>query len=128
MVDLSRALPRQFDQPLPQMMTRLTPHPTHSSPCQPHTVRRLADAVAAWHLNSPLGICLRRSLLRYYFLREAEVPVRVVFGARLKAQADGGGLGGHAWLTLDGRPYYENPGDYKGFVEMYAYPPEGSDR
>jgi hypothetical protein len=85
-------------------------------------VRQLADAVAAWHINSPLGICLRRSLLRYYFLREAGLPVGIVFGARLKNSQEGGGLGGHAWLTLDGLPYYENPDDYTGFAEMYVYP------
>jgi hypothetical protein len=46
----------------------------------------------------------------------------IVFGARLKDRPEGGGLGGHAWLTLDGAAYYENPDDHEGFVEMYVYP------
>ena len=122
MIDFSRFLPRQFDQPLPLMMQQLTPPSQVLEAVEPETVRRLADAVAAWHVRSPLGICLRRSLLRYYFLHEADVPVQIVFGARLKGQAGGGGLGGHAWLKLDGLPYYENPKDYEGFVEMFVYP------
>lgn len=123
MVTFSRTLPQQFNRPLPEMMAHLTPSlpQNHHLPAEAD-IRRLADAVAAWHYRSPLGICLRRSLLRYHFLREAHIPVRIVFGARLKSHQEGGGLGGHAWLTLKGAPYYETPGDYEGFVEMYRYP------
>lgn len=120
MIRFSRALPRYFDHPLPHMMAQLTPTSSPPAALEADDIRRLADAVAAWHIRSPLGICLRRSLLRYYFLHEVNVSVRVIFGARLKAE--GGGLGGHAWLTLNGEPYYENPHDYVGFVAMYVYP------
>lgn len=123
MMAFSRFLPQQFDQPLPQMMAQLTPATdANLRGLQPDEIRRLADAIAAWQLRSPLGICLRRSLLRYYFLRETGVPVRIIFGARLKDSREGGGLGGHAWLTLNGLPFYEDSQDYAGFVEMYAYP------
>jgi hypothetical protein len=125
-ISLSYALPQRFDDPLPAMMARLTPDCPYllqpSSQLTETEVRRLADAVAAGHFWSPLGICLRRSLLRYHFLRALGLPVSIVFGARLKARQEGGGLGGHAWLTLAGQPYYETPGDYEGFVEMYVYP------
>lgn len=121
MVAFSRRLPHQFDQPLPAMMARLTPPST--TPSLPYDeIRRLADAVAAWHLCSPLGLCLRRSLLRYYFLREAGLPVQIVFGARLKQTQAGSGIGGHAWLTLDGAPYHEHPGDCQDFAQIYVYP------
>lgn len=128
MVAFSRALPRQFHQPLPEMMARLTP----AGPDPPGRmvsqtrVRRLADAVAAWHFRSPLGLCLRRALLRYYFLRLAGLPVKIVFGARLKSAPEGGGLGGHAWLTLNNAPYFEPPENYRGFVQMYVFPEEDS--
>lgn len=122
LVDFSRALPRQFDQPLPQMMAQLTPSPQSEYPLPENEVRQLADAVAAWHIRSPLGICLRRSLLRYHFLRKANVPVRIIFGARFKQAEEGGSIGGHAWLSLNNLPYYENPNNYEGFVEMYQYP------
>jgi hypothetical protein len=122
MIAFERALPAQFDQPLPVMMANLTPdsHSEHSMPAE--QVRHLADAVAAWRFRSPLGICLRRSLVRYHFLREKGLPVTIVFGARIKKESEGGGLGGHAWLTLNGEPYYENPQDYRDFVAMFTYP------
>jgi hypothetical protein len=141
MIAFSRGLPQQFNRPLPQMMAHLTPDPALNTlpgtrarngestalsekitGLSPDEIRFLADAVAAWHFRSPLGICLRRSLLRYYFLRQAGLPVGLVFGARLKDSREGGGLGGHAWLTLNGLPYHENPNDYAGFVVMYKYP------
>lgn len=122
MVAFSRQLPARFKQPLPQMMVHLTPANNPSAALSANQIRNLADAVAAWHIRSPLGICLRRSLLRYHFLRQINLPVHVVFGARFKSQTEGGGIGGHAWLLLDGRPYYEDPQDYQGFTKMYIYP------
>jgi hypothetical protein len=125
MIVLSRALPRRFDRPLPQMLAELTSPSTSREAwlvLSEDDVRRLADAVAAWHIRSPLGICLRRSLLRYRFLRLRQLPVKIVFGARLKGDGPGRGIGGHAWLKLNGQPYYENPGDYEGFVEMVSFP------
>ncbi len=123
---LSQELPQKFDDPLPAMMARLTPDcPYLLQPTNQLTetdVRQLTDAVAAGHFWSPLGICLRRSLLRYHFLRAMDLPVAIVFGARLKDEQEGGGVGGHAWLTLAGAPYHEAPGDYEGFVAMYVYP------
>jgi len=122
----SQELPRQLDAPLPAMMARLTPDCPYLArqigQVPEADVRRLVDAVAAGHFWSPLGICLRRSLLRYHFLRAMDLPVTIIFGARLKDEQEGGGIGGHAWLTLDDKPYYETPGDYKDFVEMYVYP------
>lgn len=121
---LGRALPGVFNQPLPDTMAQLSSAPVAKTPLPPAQIRQLADAVAAWQFGSPLGICLRRSLLRYYFLREAGLPVQVVFGARLKGGPAGGDIGGHAWLTLHGQPYHENPADTQGFAVIYTYPDE----
>lgn len=125
MITFSRNLPKQFDQSLPDMMAHLTPSQQPNGKLTPDDIRQLADAIAAWHIRSPLGICLRRSLLRYYFLQEAGVPVQITFGARFKDQTEGGGIGGHAWLLLNDKPYYENPADYDGFVRLYTYPENG---
>lgn len=122
MIAFSRSLPARFEQPLPEMMARLTP-PARAQPVAEEAIWPLADAVAAWHFRSPLGICLRRSLLRYYFLREAALPVHIVFGARLKGRPAERTIGGHAWLILNGQPYHEHPADYEGFVPLYTYPP-----
>lgn len=123
MIRLGRSLPGRFDRPLPALLAELTPAPAVST-LPPADIRRLADAVAAWQWRSPLGLCLRRSLLRYYFLRQTGLPVVIVFGARLKSGREGGGIGGHAWLTLGGQPYHESPADYQGFTVMYSYPPQ----
>lgn len=122
MIAFSRALPDKFDQPLPEMMAQLTPDSRQHPPLPPAQVRQLCDAVAAWHLTSPLGICLRRSLLRYHFLRQTGLPAQIIFGARIKSQTEGGGVGGHAWITLNGQPYYENSQNYAGFAQMFVYP------
>jgi hypothetical protein len=123
MVAFSRALPTRFDHPLLEMMAALTPTTT-DLPLPATEIRRLTDAVAAWHLVSPVGICLRRSLLRYYFLRRAGLPVVIVFGARIKPTTEGGGIGGHAWLTLHGQPYFESSRNYQGFAVMVVFPKE----
>jgi hypothetical protein len=122
MIAFEKTLPARFDQPLPVMMADLTPDTRSESSLPADQVRQLADAVAAWRFQSPLGICLRRSLVRYHFLREMGVPVAIVFGARIKRESEGGGVGGHAWLTLNGRPYYEDPQNYRDFVTMFTYP------
>jgi broad specificity phosphatase PhoE len=127
MVVFSQMLPHQFNQPLPAMMVQLTPRGLPAVRALGEAeVRQLADAVAIWHFRSPLGLCLRRSLLRYHFLRAAQVPVSIVFGARLKSSQEGGGIGGHAWLARHGQPYFEQPGDYQDFAIMYVYPPNPS--
>ena len=32
-------------------------------------------------------------------------------------------LAGHAWVTLNGRPYYEDGENYRGFTVMLQHPP-----
>jgi hypothetical protein len=114
---LARTLPGLLDQPLPQALAALTPAPEPSE-LDNDTIRAIVDGVAAFGAGRPLGICLRRSLLRYYFLRRAGLPVTVVFGARRR----GDGIGGHAWLVLNGAPYHELPEHYREFAVMFAYP------
>lgn len=116
--DLARRLPSILDQPLPEALTGLTPPPAAASPLDPKTIRQIVDAMTAFGAGRPLGLCLRRSLLRFYFLRRAGVPVTIHFGARRIGDA----VGGHAWLTLDGQPYHEQPENYQRYVLMFSFP------
>lgn len=109
---------RMSSQALPDLMAELTSAQADLA-TSTDAVREWADAAAAFDVSSPLGICLRRSLVRYYFLRRAGLPVVIHFGARLKETRD---IGGHAWLTLNNEPYYEASENYLGFVVMYSYP------
>lgn len=117
-LDLARRLPGILEQPLPAALAAVTPEPGAGT-LDAETIRAIVDALSAFGAGRPLGICLRRSLLRYYFLRRAGLPLIVHFGARRKAD----GIGGHAWLTLHDQPFHESPESYQGFVLMFSYPP-----
>jgi hypothetical protein len=70
MRQLCRQLPSMLQQPLPQAMILLaTVAPQRLLPGEAAT-RRLADLAALLERRSPLGLCLRRSLLRYHYLRQ----------------------------------------------------------
>ena len=123
-----RALPQALDRPLHDSLTRLFADRAASPAVRdPDTIRRLADLAAVLERRSPLGLCLRRSLVRAYFLRRAGVPVAVHFGAKFAPGRPGRAaasraVAGHAWLTLEGRPYYEAAEDWRGFTVLFSYP------
>lgn len=118
---LASGLAAHMDQPLPAALDALTPAAA-AQPLDPATMRQIVDALTALGAGRPLGICLRRSLLRYYFLRRAGVPLVLNFGARRLDEE----LQGHAWLTLDGQPYYEQPENYLPYTLMWTYPTEAT--
>ena len=116
-----RGLPDVLVAPLPQVLAAQTPaHVDLTLPAA--EVRRLADAAALFERRSPLGLCLRRSLARYHFLRRAGVPLVINFGARFKAGQADREVTGHAWVTLAGQPYFEDGENYQGFAVMLQYP------
>lgn len=116
---VARELPGRLEQPLPVALQALTPL-AGPQPLDHDTMRQIVDALTAFGAGRPLGICLRRSLLRYHFLRRAGLPLVVHFGARRLGET----LGGHAWLTLDGLPYHEQPEHYRGYTLMWSFPDE----
>lgn len=123
---VERALPHWFDMlPLPKLMQLLDVeakrYPIQANAAE---LRRLVDAVVMLDYFSPLGLCLRRSLVRYVMLRRAGVPVVIHFGAKKNVVDGHSKIAGHAWLTLDGAPYAENPDDYHGFTAIYSHPLE----
>ena len=121
----ARRLPAALTAPLPQALAGLAPSARDILPTPP-ALRRLADAAALVERHSPLGLCLRRSLVRYHFLRRAGVPLVLNFGARFKAGLADREVTGHAWVTLDGQAYFEEEENWRGFTVMMKYPPEVS--
>ncbi|VAW31275.1 hypothetical protein MNBD_CHLOROFLEXI01-812 [hydrothermal vent metagenome] len=123
---LSRQLPTLLKQPIPQAMAQLEslaqerPFPL---PSQTKT-RQLADLAALLDRRSPLGLCLRRSLLRYYYLQQLNVPLTVLFGAKF-APGDAPNtkkVTGHAWLVLAERPYHEDEQNWRDYTVMLRWP------
>lgn len=119
-----RQLPQRLQGPLDEALPALTPSRRAPPAGDADLIRRLADVAALLESASPLGLCLRRSLVRFHFLRRAGVPVVLHCGARLHASAarETRRLTGHAWLTLDGQPYHEAAEDWTGFTVLLSHP------
>jgi hypothetical protein len=116
-----RRLPAALAAPLPEALAAQTP-PAADLQLPEAEVRRLADSAALLDRRSPLGLCLRRSLVRYHFLRRAGVPLAISCGARFTGGQADREVTGHAWVTLNGQPYYEAGEDYQGFTVMLVHP------
>jgi hypothetical protein len=116
-----RDLPAALSEPLPEALRRQTPSAADLR-LRPESVRRLADAAALVERDSPLGLCLRRSLVRYHYLRRAGLPLTLNFGARFTGGQADRDVTGHAWVTLDGQPYFEDGDNYRGFAVVITFP------
>jgi hypothetical protein len=122
-----RRLPYLLERPLPQAMRQLTASAAEMQTRLPeHSILRLADLAALLERRSPLGLCLRRSLVRYHYLHPLDLPLSVQFGAKLSGDKTDRDLTGHAWLVRDGQPYYEEDENWRGFTVMYTWPASGS--
>ena len=117
----ARRLPQALAAPLPEALAALT-SPTSDPGLPTSALRRLADLTALLDRRSPLGLCLRRSLVRYHFLRRAGLPLVLNFGARFKGGVADREINGHAWVTLDGQPYFEDGENWRGFTVMLKFP------
>ncbi len=120
----SRSLPALLRSPLPDALQAVTPSPKPAGHSE-QAVRRLADVIALLDRRTPLGLCLRRSLIRYHFLRRAGVPVALRFGAKFVNGKPDRDITGHAWLTLNGQVYHEADENWRGFSVMLSFPQEG---
>jgi hypothetical protein len=116
-----RRLPAALAAPLPTALAAQTPAAADLSESH-DTLRRLADSAALLDRRSPLGLCLRRSMVRYHFLRRAGLPLTISFGARFTGGQADRAVTGHAWVTHNGQPYYEDGENYQGFTVMLAHP------
>lgn len=118
-----RQLPTVLAQPIAQAMVALTPQTGGGgSQFGEDTTRNLADLAILLERRSPLGICLRRSLVRYHYLHQLGVPVMVQFGAKFVKGEQAKDVTGHAWLTLNGEPYFEAEENWRDFVVMFSWP------
>jgi hypothetical protein len=117
----TRGLPAKLNAPLPQAVASETPQAA-DLPLPPEIIRDMADAAALLERGSPLGLCLRRSMLRYHYLRRAGLPLVLNFGARFKQGRADREITGHAWVTLDGQPYHEDGENYQDFTVMLRFP------
>jgi hypothetical protein len=117
----ARGLPAALNGPLPAAVAAQTPEAADLA-LPPEVIRDLADTAALLERGSPLGLCLRRSMLRYHFLRRAGLPLVLNFGARFKQGQADREITGHAWVTLDGRRYHEDGENYQGFTVMLRFP------
>ena len=120
-----QGLPVQLQQPLPKALAQIS---AFIPSAQPHIgekqTRELADLAALLDRRSPLGLCLRRSLTRYYFLRRINVPLNIQFGAKFVGTQADRDVTGHAWVMVNGRPYHEIEADWRGFTVMFIWPQE----
>lgn len=122
---VQRSLPARYHAlPLPEFLSELTPAEADWRGRDVDQVRELVDALAFLDRRSPFGVCLRRSLLRYHFLRRAGLPLGIILAMRTRQPDEPPGLAGHAWNILDGRPYHERSEDMAGFTEVYRWPEE----
>jgi len=62
--------------------------------------------------------CLPRSLVLYYYAVRCGLPVKFHCGVR-RADTQ---LEGHAWLTLHGAPFLENPAPDPTYVATFSFP------
>jgi len=130
MRQLGRQLPAILKQPILQAMAQLeTMKEERPFPLPPENkTRQLADLASLLDRRSPLGLCLRRSLLRYRYLHELGVPVTVLFGAKFAPDKtpDTKKVTGHAWLVLEERPYHEADENWQGYTVMLRWPSESA--
>ena len=122
---VQRSLPQRYQaRPLPDFLAELTPEQADWAGRDEEQVRALTDALALLDRGSPFGLCLRRSLLRYHFLRRTGLPLGIVFAMRARRADEPPGMAGHAWNILREQPYHERPEDMAGFTEVYRWPEE----
>jgi hypothetical protein len=65
--------------------------------------------------------CLERSLIAYRHLAARNAHPLLVIGARTGP----GGLEGHVWVTVDGKPVHDEPEEIATYVPLTAFGPRG---
>jgi hypothetical protein len=79
---------------------------------------RYADYFLRWVPFPTRGKCLCRSLVLYSFAIQFGLPVRLLCGVRRRLR----NLEGHAWLTLEDKPFLENGHPEDDYVVTFSFP------
>ena len=107
---------------LPVVLDRLHPH-SMTGKRDEVVIGDLIYYVDRWLQLFPFnkkGNCFPRSLALYWFARRSGYPVCFHCGVKKEAST----LAGHAWLTLDGRPFHETGQHWQRFTITFSYPPD----
>ena len=120
----SRELSGRLRAPLLPVLAELVSDNVVASPEEQTetTIRNLADLAVLLESRTDIGYCLRRSLVRFYFLRRAGIPVVIHVGASHSIREGTELVDGHAWLTLEDQPYFELHKNLDSFVVMLSFP------
>ena len=83
------------------------------------TFARWACRLTRWRAG---GNCLERGLIVYRFLGESGADPTLVVGM---GRGNQGGMTGHAWVLIDGRPVGESLASVSAYTPVFAFGPDG---
>lgn len=109
---------------LPQVAEMLTPAFTAGTR-EASSLEDLVYYVDRWLELFPYnakGNCFPRALAVYWLARRSGCPVYFHCGVRKEISK----LDGHAWLTLEDRPFHETSEQWRQFVVTFSYPSDPS--
>ena len=84
------------------------------------TFARWAARLMRWKSG---GNCLERGLIAYRYLGAAGASPTLVVGL---GRGERGGIIGHAWVLLDGRPAGESESAIAEYTPVFSFAPDGS--
>ena len=117
---LKRALP------LPRLARLMWAPPSgkQREPGREEQIATLARGLSGRRERARFDNCLERSLVAYRYLSRAGAEPELVVG--VARNEDDGGVRGHAWIRLDGRPFHEPARSLDGFDELTAFGHDGT--
>ena len=109
-----------YTKPLPTLLKALTPPPSFRlKNWDISKVVKWLDFFSIWGIPPFRESCLKRSLILYKFLREKGIDVKINIGVKKEVKE----VRGHAWLTLNGKPYLIQAGIPQKFTLCFVFPP-----
>jgi hypothetical protein len=110
--------------PFPRLVHLMRPR-KHTSRRDPKREAAITS-LAAWVFKTrPPGArdnCLERGLVAYRYLSHAGADPHLVMGVAKSM----GGVHGHVWVMVDGRPVYDSPTTLERFEKMLVFASDGA--